>query len=110
MSDKSSISGKVEQKKGKSSSRDLNWIATKILNDVLTDEGSLFKPGFNMDYDAYLQRLWDSNHDIYVILSNAKDLEEARDSLYTYLDQAERKVFALDNDQHIGDGPQHSVS
>jgi len=85
----------------KSIQSELKWITTKILDDVFTDEVSLFKPHFDVDYDAYLQRLWDSNAEIHVILRESKDLEDARDKLYQYLDKAERKVFALDNDLHI---------
>jgi lysine 2,3-aminomutase len=79
----------------------LKWLSTKLLDDVFTDEVSLFKPHFEVDYEAYIQRLWDSNSDIYEILKNSKDLETARDSLYNYLEKAERKIFALDNDLHI---------
>lgn len=77
------------------------WVSTKLLDDVFTDEVSLFKSHFEVDYEAYLQRLWDSNPDIYKILKNVKKLESARDSLYDYLDTAERKIFTLDNDLHI---------
>jgi lysine 2,3-aminomutase len=79
----------------------IKWLSTKLLDDVFTDEVSLFKPHFEVDYEAYIQRLWDSNSDIYEILKNSKDLETARDSLYNYLEKAERKIFALDNDLHI---------
>ncbi|MGD8781426.1 MAG: KamA family radical SAM protein [Ignavibacteria bacterium] len=79
----------------------LKWITTKILDDVFTDEVSLFKPHFDIDYDAYLQRLWESNNEIYEILKKADRLEKARDDLYAYLEQAERKVFDVANDLHI---------
>ncbi len=79
----------------------LKWVSTRLLDDVFTDEISLFKPEFKVDYEAYLQRLWDSNTEIYEILKSAKDLEAARDELFNYLDKAERKVFNIDNDLHI---------
>jgi len=79
----------------------LKWVSTRLLDDVFTDEVSLFKPHFEVNYEAYLQRLWDSNPEIYEILVKADDLETARDSLFNYLDKAERKVFAVDNDLHI---------
>ena len=79
----------------------LKWISTKLLDDVFTDEVSLFKPHFEVDYEAYLQRLWDSNPEIYEILKNASDLVEARDMLYNYLERAERKIFEIYNDLHI---------
>ncbi len=79
----------------------LKWISTKLLDDVFTDEVSLFKPQFKVDYKAYLQRLWDSNPEIYGILKKANDLESAREELFDYLEKSERKVFALNNDLHI---------
>jgi lysine 2,3-aminomutase len=79
----------------------LKWLSTRLLDDVFTDEVSLFKPHFEVDYEAYIQRLWDSNPEIYELLKNANDLEAARDSLYNHLEKAERKVFAIDNDLHI---------
>lgn len=79
----------------------LKWITTKTLDDVFTDEVSLFKPHFDVDYEAYLQRLWESNTDIYKILKTANDLESARDFLYNYLEKSERQIFNIDNDLHI---------
>lgn len=79
----------------------LKWISTKIIDDVFTDEISLFKPKFEVDYKAYLQRLWEANPEIYSLLKNAPDVEAARDALFTYLEKSERNIFALDNDLHI---------
>ena len=79
----------------------VKWVSTRLLDDVFTDEVSLFKPHFEVDYEAYLQRLWESNPEIYQLLINANELEELRDAMYSYLEKAERKVFALDNDLHI---------
>ena len=79
----------------------LKWVTTKILDDVFTDEVSLFKPHFDVNYEAYLQRLWESNPDIYEQLKNSSDLESARDALYAYLEKAERKIFTVENDLHI---------
>ena len=79
----------------------LKWLSTKLLDDVFTDEVSLFKPHFEVDYEAYIQRLWESNPEIYEILRASVSLDSARDSMYNYLEKAERKVFALDNDLHI---------
>ncbi len=79
----------------------LKWLSTRLLDDVFTDEVSLFKPHFEVDYEGYIQRLWDSNPDIYELLKSSNDLEDARNSLYNYLEKAERKVFAIDNDLHI---------
>lgn len=102
MSQKKNISGAKRTMAGKKPVlHELKWITTKILDDVFTDEVSLFKPHFDIDYNAYIQRLWDSNPEIYEILKKTAGLEEARDGLYNYLEKAERKVFALDNDLHI---------
>jgi len=79
----------------------LKWVSTKLLDDVFTDEVSLFKPHFEVDYEGYIQRLWDSNPDIHLVLKSASDLEIARDSMYKYLEKAERKIFEVDNDLHI---------
>lgn len=79
----------------------LKFIGTKVLDDVFTDEMILLKPKKEVNYDTYLQKLWDSNPSVYDILRNAGELEEARELLYEYLNSAERKVFELDNDLHI---------
>lgn len=92
---------KIPTKKSSSRAPKLKWLSTKLLDDVFTDEVSLFKPHFEVDYDAYIQRLWDSNAEIYEILNKSNNLDTARDSMYNYLEKAERKVFALDNDLHI---------
>jgi len=91
----------IVSKKTRQPSPKLKWVSTKLLDDVFTDEVSLFKPHFEVDYEAYLQRLWDSNPAIYEILKNADTLEAARDALYSYLEIAERNVFQVDNDLHI---------
>lgn len=79
----------------------LKWLSTILLDDVFTDEVNLFKPHFELNYEAYVQRLWDSNPDIYQLLKSADALETARDALYNYLDKSERKVFEIGNDLHI---------
>ena len=97
-STKENLTRKNATIKTASSSSKLKWITTKTLDDVFTDEVSLFKPHFDVDYEAYLQRLWESNPDIYKILKNSNNLESARDALYNYL---ERQIFTIDNDLHI---------
>jgi lysine 2,3-aminomutase len=76
-------------------------IGTKIIDDVFSDEISLFKPKFQVDYEAYVERLWEANPEIYAILKKAEDLEAARDGIYSYLEKAEREIFLVDNDFHI---------
>ena len=79
----------------------LKRVGTKIIDDVFSDEISIFKPKFEVDYEAYLERLWKANPEIHTILKTASDLESARDGLYAYLEKAERKIFDVDNDLHI---------
>ncbi|MBU4444891.1 MAG: KamA family radical SAM protein [Candidatus Marinimicrobia bacterium] len=91
----------IVPKKTRQPSPKLKWVSTKLLDDVFTDEVSLFKPHFEVDYEAYLQRLWDSNPAVHEILKKADTLEAARDALYSYLERAEKNVFKVDNDLHI---------
>lgn len=81
--------------------KDQKWMSTTIIDDVFTDETSLLKPCFPVDHEAHLLRLWKANPDIHSLLKNSPDLESARDHLYSYLEKAERTIFALDNDLHI---------
>jgi lysine 2,3-aminomutase len=77
------------------------WLGSKVFDDVFTDDVSLFTPHFKVDYETYLQKLWDASPEIKDILKNSGGLETARDNIYNYLDKAERKVFAIDNNLHI---------
>ncbi len=79
----------------------LKLVSTRVLDDVFTDEVSLFKPHFEINFEAYIQRLWESNPDIYGILKESPDPEQARDKIYSYLDKAERNIFDVKNDLHI---------
>jgi lysine 2,3-aminomutase len=76
-------------------------LQTKIIDDVFTDAVDMVKPKFEVDYDAYLERLWEVNPELHAVLRAAPDLESARDAVYAYLERAERRVFDLDNDLHI---------
>ncbi|MFC2139652.1 KamA family radical SAM protein, partial [Bacteroidota bacterium] len=94
-------------KKGKPASRSISargadkWVGTKIIDDVFTDEIALLKPRFEVDYDAYLERLWEASPEIYKLLKRAKTLEDARNSMFRYIEKVERNIFSLDNDLHI---------
>ncbi|MBN2289888.1 MAG: KamA family radical SAM protein [Candidatus Glassbacteria bacterium] len=61
----------------------------------------MVKPRFEVDYPAYLDRLWEANAEIYQILKDAPDMEEAREQMYSYLERAEREIFKVENDLHI---------
>ena len=76
-------------------------IRTKIIDDVFTDSVEMVKPRFEVNYEAYLQRLWEANPEIHRRLKRAKTLEGARNSMYIYLEKAEREVFKVENDLHI---------
>ncbi|HPR65225.1 MAG TPA: KamA family radical SAM protein [Thermoanaerobaculia bacterium] len=76
-------------------------IHTKIIDDVFTDAVDMVKPRFEVDVDAYVDRLKEANPEILKLLSGAETLEAARDQLYTYLEAAEREIFKIQNDFHI---------
>lgn len=76
-------------------------LQTRIIDDVFTDAVDAVKPRFHVNIDAYLERLWEASPEISKILKSAENLEEARDRIYTYLEKAERRIFAVDNDLHI---------
>jgi len=76
-------------------------IQSKIIDDVFTDAVEMVKPKFEVDYPAYLDRLWEANPGIYNLLKSAPGLEKARDALFSYLERAEREIFKVDNDLHI---------
>jgi lysine 2,3-aminomutase len=101
MPKKSKEKKKQNQVKTSAGKPDHQPIGTKIIDDVFTDEVALIKPRFEVDYRAYLERLWEANPDIYRLLKRSSKLEAARQALYAYLEKAERAVFGLDNDLHI---------
>jgi len=74
---------------------------TKIIDDVFTDSIEMIKPRFEVDYNAYKERLWEANPEIFKRLKQAKSLEQARDEIFSYLEMAEREIFKTDNDLHI---------
>ncbi len=76
-------------------------LQTKIIDDVFADAIEMVKPRFEVDYAAYLERLWQANPKIHQRLKRSRSLEEARRSLFIYLEKAERRLFDLDNDFHI---------
>ncbi len=88
-------------KKKKSPTESPKKMRTIIIDDVFTDSIDTVKPRFMVDYVAYVKRLWDSNKNIYKILKDSTNPEEARNALYNYLEKAERKIFELNNDLHI---------
>jgi lysine 2,3-aminomutase len=90
---------KTLQKTGTRAERTL--LQTRIIDDVFTDAVDSIKPRFEVDIEAYVNRLWEANPDIHQLLAGAENLEQARDGLYTYLEKAERKIFQVDNDLHI---------
>jgi len=75
--------------------------SVRIIDDVLADDAAKLKPRFEVDYEAYLDRLWQANDEIFRILKESQDLDTARDALFSYLERAERDIFQLENDLHI---------
>ena len=99
---KKAATGTDRRKKREEDSRaKAGYLGTRIVDDVFADAAEMLKTRFEYDYNSYIDMLWNSNPDIRSILESAADLESARDSLYTWLDRAERKIFAVDNDLHI---------
>ena len=76
-------------------------LQTRIIDDVFTDAVDSVKPRFEVDIEAYVNRLWEANPEIFKLLNSAPSLESAREELYTYLEKAERKIFEVENDLHI---------
>lgn len=86
----------------KSGRAPLRAISTKIVtDDVIADVLELEKPKLELDYDRYLQRLWDANPELTAILHAGVSLETVREQVYDYLNRCERAMFACDNDLHI---------
>jgi len=73
----------------------------KIMDDLLNGRATLYKPRFEVDGNAYVQRLWDANPEIHNILLEADNLERARDDLFTYLEITSRKIFRLKSEMHL---------
>jgi len=76
-------------------------VQTRIIDDVFTDAVDSVKPRFEVDIDAYVNRLWEANPHIFNLLREAVDTEQAREAMYAYLERSERKIFDVDNDLHI---------
>ncbi len=77
-------------------------VSVKIVEgEVFADVLELEKPRFIVDYDKYVDMLWEANPAIHAALKKSGSLETARDNLYRYLERTERGVFAVDNDLHI---------
>ncbi len=92
-----------KKKKAKKKPQDIarERLQTKIVDDVFVDAVESLKPKFDFDYNVYLDKLWESNPDVYRILREADDLETAREELFTYLEYSVRDIFELNNDLHI---------
>jgi len=92
----------MEQKKKKEKAVKMKeFIRSQIVDDVFSDPFEMAKLQFVVDYDAYLKLLGEANPEIYQQLKNADTLEQARDSMYNYLDRVERDIFTLENDLHF---------
>jgi len=94
---KESVGSKKRRKSAKARPR----IQSKIIDDVFTDAVEMVKPRFEVNLEAYLDRLWEANPEIYQCLKKANDLEQAREEVYSYLERVERDIFRIDNDLHI---------
>ena len=69
-------------------------ISSEILSEVLSKEERSPEEAKKIA----LKKLWEVNPEISDLLSSSKDLEEARDKFYSYLEKEERKLLFIDND------------
>ena len=77
-------------------------VSFKIIeNDVITDVLEMERPRLVVDYDQYLNLLWEANPEITGLLRRSPTVEKARHHLYSYLETAERAIFDVDNELHI---------
>ena len=95
------LTGKERSSGGVRSREGINYMGTRIVDDVFADSVEMLKTKFEYDYPSYINMLWGSNSEIHELLKSAPDIEAARDLMYTYLDRAERAIFEVDNDLHI---------
>ncbi|MBN1551897.1 KamA family radical SAM protein, partial [bacterium] len=72
-----------------------------VFDDMFEDGAAVLEPQFEPNIDTYLDTLWEANPIIYRILKDSEDLETARDRMYDYIAAEERRIFDIDNDQHI---------
>lgn len=77
-----------------------NPLTGKTNNLPKTDVESV-KTHYDDDFEAYVDRLWESNTELHEILKSGESIEETRDLLYNYLDKAERRMFDIDYEEHI---------
>ena len=90
-----------DRKSPKSAQSKTKWVKS-ALDSGLYSIGLDFDSADSYDiFDEYVEILWESSPEVFNILSDAEDLEEARDKLYTFLEQTERRLFALDNELHV---------
>lgn len=92
---------KSTRKKTASPKQERKVLHTRIIDDVFTDAVDSVKPRFQVNIDAYLERLWEASRSMAEILKTSEDTDSARDKIYTYLERAERKIFEVENDLHI---------
>lgn len=91
----------MAKKKNSRSQSNPTYVHTKIIDDVFTDAVDMVKPRFEIDYEAYLDRLWEAGPELHDILTAAENLEDARNKVFSYLEQAERRIFDIENEFHI---------
>ncbi|HEQ98234.1 MAG TPA: KamA family radical SAM protein [candidate division Zixibacteria bacterium] len=77
-------------------------IGTEVINeDIFRDRIEATPAQIEKIFETDLPEFWLANPDIYELLKQSEDIEEARKSLYDYLNACEGKVFEIDNDLHI---------
>ncbi|MBL7074252.1 KamA family radical SAM protein [candidate division KSB1 bacterium] len=72
----------------------------EITDDVFLDKIPLRADEIDVALDQETQKLWDANPEILKILQESEFLDDARESLYEYLNICEKEVFASESELH----------
>jgi len=87
--------GKVSERKVQSTLHNSSTVTKRNSNAYK------LKSEFEEIFNEYLEMLWQSNDDIYLLLRRSTSPNIAREKLYDYLFYLEREIFDIDNDLHI---------
>jgi lysine 2,3-aminomutase len=75
-------------------------VATAGTDELQPNPLALEKPQLIIDAEEYLVHLWESNQDIYTILTGARTIDNAREELYSHIDRLDRQILTEDIDLH----------
>ena len=76
--------------------------STKVIDgDFLADVPDEEHPPREVTDEHLQEMLWEAVPELYQVLQGAADLEAARDRMYEYLGRCERRLFDVDNADHV---------